>query len=190
MAQGDLTGVSITAEQIGINRILLTKFNATLTVNLEERIREIWIQASAKSLKFSHDVLLNQKIEVERPDIHLEIATSPNRYRVKNSWIRINKTNFNIDGTYDPEWIRGRVSMDRVNCQDLLDSIPMAMKSTINGMKLDGSMTWEIYGEVDIPSKSHTSIGLKLINNCKVIEVPDHLSVDKFRKKFKLVKTS
>lgn len=183
--QGELLGINLEADRIDINKIFLTKLNLDITINIGNKKKEARVQLSAASLRFSHPVLLNQEIEVKRPDIHLEATIKPDRYQVKNSWVRINKTTFNVEGSYDSEWIRGRVSMSRTPCQDLLNSVPSAMKTTINGMEFDGDMAWEIHGEIDIPSKTHTSIGVKLTNNCKIIKVPDYLSVDRFQGKFK-----
>jgi len=181
---GDLIGINLVAEEININEVYLDQLYATLTSNATGQLN-VWIDASAKALRFAHQTLLNQKVEIKNPGINFQIVVDPNRFELQEGRIRINKVSFNVSGSYDSEWIRGKVQMPRIRCQDLLDSIPLAMKPTINGMKLEGDMSWEIHGDVDIPDKSNTSIRVKLKNGCKVVSVPDAISIARLRKPFK-----
>jgi len=181
---GDLVGIEVSAKQVDIDTILFDEFNSTITFNTG-REPEIWIDTSAKALKFGHATLLDQKIEINRPTIRAEITVKPKRLELKNGLIGIDKVNFSISGSYDSEWIHGKIQMPQVDCQDLLDSIPLAMKPTIDGMKLKGSMTWEVHGDIDTPDKTNTSIRIKLKNGCRVVSVPDAISIDKLRKPFK-----
>jgi hypothetical protein len=184
ITHGDLVGVNVSARQVSIDTILLDEFNSTITFGIDEE-SEIWIDTSAKTLKFGHATLLDQKIEIDRPTVRAEITVKPKRLELKNGHIGIDRVDFDISGFYNSEWIRGKIQMPQVSCQDLLDSVPLAMKPTINGMKLEGSMAWEVHGDVDVPDRSNTSIRVKLKNGCKVISVPDAISINKLRKPFK-----
>jgi len=103
----------------------------------------------------------------------------------------IYKTPFKLGIHKDDNVIRFDLIMEKTPCQDILDSIPQGVKSVINEMKLDGSLSWEVRGLVDLIPETQLrmdpEIELKLSNSCKITKIPDELSVTKLRKPFKRI---
>lgn len=182
----DMLGVVLIADEMSVNQVSLDKIDAKLIANIDDDT-EIRFNATAKALRFAHRTLLDHEIEIEKPLANIRVVISDDRIEFQEGHIEINEVSFDLSGFYARHTglLEGHVNMDQVHCQKLLDSIPLAMKPTIKKMKLRGTMQWEVYGGINFPSKSETSIRVKLDNRCEVISVPEELSISKLRKPFK-----
>lgn len=144
----------------------------------------IKLNMALDTMKTANPTLTNEAISTEAMVIEASAEGSNTQEVEIDAKAKMVKTNFKFNLQKQQESIQFALSMDPTPCQDVIDSIPSGMKSTIEGMKAQGDLAWSVQGDVDLSWKLDPSIKIKLSNGCRIISIPDSLSIKKLRKPF------
>jgi hypothetical protein len=153
-----------------------------LSAYIEKKNGETKLKIRSESITTSNATLTDEVI-ITKPI--LIDAMMIGDYKNVEANIELHKTKFILSTDKTDGEINFVLYMNKTPCQDIIDSIPQGMKSTIDGMESKGEMSWELHGSTR--EKAYPSIELKLNNTCKIIKAPDALLVAKLRKPFKRV---
>ena len=158
---------------------------ATLKVGDVGKSAYVKLEAGMESVVTSHPVLIDGKIGLDHVRFEGEFIFDPARISVDKALLEVGKALVKADGKYDRESLEGRVSLDSVSCQDLLDAIPSGMAEKLRGMTLSGDLSTTIHLQVDLPERRNPSVRMVLKNGCRVESVPAALNVSRLKKPFK-----
>ncbi len=116
------------------------------------------------------------------------VMTSGARYVLEKSELVVGEASFQLAGELErgvdhvAAKVRGGTPL--VACQALLDSAPRGLLDRVEQMKMDGTLSLDVGMEFDTKRPLAMQVRFDLKNDCRITEVPQSLSTQRFRGPF------
>jgi hypothetical protein len=180
--EGDfgLVGVG-TTELGGLVDVLLSASGDSISVEGDVRTEHVTLDVQR---------IAPRPVAIERMRLiaKAKMATSGARYALEKSELAIGEASFQLAGELErgvdhvAAKVRGGTPL--VACQALLDSAPRGLLDRVEQMKMEGTLSLDVGLEFDTKRLGAMQVRFDLKNDCRITEVPQSLSTQRFRGPF------
>jgi hypothetical protein len=80
--------------------------------------------------------------------------------------------------------VRAQAAVSRASCQDMFDSLPVAIVPLLQGTKFSGNFSWSAALDLDTDQLADGDVQWRMQNGCKIEEVPSSVDPARFEEPF------